>query len=74
MFNKKIVEENIFKVKKYGVYFSLFFTICEFDLGRINDIHNFVECVKAKSFAINPIKGSTKTLNMDVNILEKILI
>lgn len=59
------VVENIFKVKKYGVYFSLFFTICEFDLGRINDIHNFVECIKPKSFAINPIKGSTKTLNSE---------
>lgn len=54
--------------------FLCFFTICEFDLARINDIYNFVECVKAKSFAINPIKGLTKTLNMDANILEKILI
>lgn len=59
------VVENIFKVKKYGVYFSLFFTICEFDLARINDIYNFVECIKPKSFAINPIKGSTKTLNSE---------
>lgn len=57
------VLKNIKEIKKYGVYFSLFFTIDKFDLDKINRIYNFVYDIKPNSFAINPIKGYKEGLN-----------